>query len=215
MKIKIWLALATTALILCGGCSILKSQSTPQPGELMLADDFSNPKTGWDTWQDADGSMVAYQNDGLRILVNAEQYDFWSRPGKSFKNVHIEVDAAKVGGPNDNDYGVICRYQDRNNFYALLISSDGYYGTLKVKEGVYSLIGAETMQFSESIRKGEAINHIRADCVEDGLILWVNGEKLSIVRDVDFHNGDVGVIAGTNATAGVDILFDNFVVYNP
>jgi hypothetical protein len=51
--------------------------------------------------------------------------------------------------------------------------------------------------------------------VSDGLILWVNGQKLSVVRDGDFLHGDVGVIAGTNENAGVDILFDNFVVYNP
>ena len=213
MKRMYLVILLILALILTG-CSLL-SMAEPQPGEILFADGFADPKTGWDTWKDEFGSMVVYQNDGLRILVNTPQFDYWSRPGLDYADVHIEVDAAKVGGPNDNDFGIVCRYQDHDNFYALLISSDGYYGILKVKEGNYSMVGSEAMEYSEAIQRGDAINHIRADCVSDGLILWVNGQKLSVVRDGDFLHGDVGVIAGTNENAGVDILFDNFVVYNP
>jgi len=214
MKRTLQLLAAILLTVILSSCSLL---TTPEPksGEILFADAFSDPKTGWDTWNDEYGSMVVYQNDGLRILVNSPQFDYWSRPGLDYQDVHIEVDAAKVGGPNDNDYGVICRYIDHDNFYALLISSDGYYGVLKVKEGNYSLIGTEAMEYSEAIQRGDAINHIRADCIGDGLILWVNGEKLLIVRDADFSSGDVGVIAGTNETSGADILFDNFIVYNP
>jgi hypothetical protein len=203
--------------IVLSGCTLI-SKIAPneiQSGDPLFADEFSDSKSGWDTWKDENGSMVVYQNNGLRILVNKEQFDYWSRPGLKYKDVRIEVDAAKVGGPNDNDFGVICRYQDRDNFYALLISSDRYYGVLKVKDGVYSLIGSKTMEYSEVIHRGDARNHIRVDCVSDGLILWANGEKLVVVRDGDFSEGDVGLIAGTNETIGVDIFFDNFVVYNP
>lgn len=209
------LAIISLFLVLyLGSCSILKPTATAA-GEIIFADGFSDPKTGWDTWTDENGSMVMYQNDGLRILVNATQFDYWSRPGLNIQDVQIEVDAAKIGGSNDNDFGIICRYQDRDNFYALLISSDGYYGILKVKEGVYSMIGTDKMEYSEAIQRGDAINHLRADCISDGLILWINGQKILIVRDADFPEGDVGLIAGTNATPGTDILFDNFLVYNP
>lgn len=216
MKRKYYLFLSFVILLFffLGGCTFIQKDEV-NPGDILVADGFNDPKTGWDTWSNDNGSMVVYQNDALRILVNEAQYDYWSRPGLEMKNVHIEVDAAKVGGPDDNDFGIICRYIDQDNFYAMLISSDGYYGILKVKEGEYSMLGSESMQFSEAIRQGDAINHLRADCVEDGLILWVNGEKLLIARDGDFSEGDVGVIAGTNDTPGVDILFDNFVVYNP
>ena len=90
---------------------------TPRPNSIFV-DDFSNPASGWETWSDANGSFVAYQNGGLRILVKDKQFDYWSRPGKRFVDARIEVDAIKVAGPNDNDFGLICRSQDRNNFYA-------------------------------------------------------------------------------------------------
>jgi len=209
------LLLAALALSYKYGFELFPKAKTFQHGEVLFADNFSDPKTGWDTWGDEHGSKVVYQNSGLRILVNLEQFDYWSRPGLNYQDVQIEVDAAKVGGPNDNDFGVICRYQNQDNFYALLVSSDGYYGVLKVKDGVYSMVGSETMRYSEAIHKGDANNHLRADCVSNGLILWANGEKLVVVRDGDFVEGDVGVIAGTNEAIGVDIFFDNFVVYNP
>ena len=44
-------------------------------------------------------------------------------------------------GRCSNSFGVICRYQDEENFYAGLITSDGYAGIFEVKEGIYHLKG--------------------------------------------------------------------------
>jgi hypothetical protein len=68
---------------------------------------------------------------------------------------------------------------------------------------------------SDKILKGDATNHIRADCVGDTLTLYVNGEKLAEAKDSDFTSGDVGLMAGTFDQVGVDIRFDNFVVSRP
>ena len=62
---------------------------------------------------------------------------------------------------------------------------------------------------------GSASNHIRADCVGDTLTLYVNGMQLAQVKDARFPAGDVGLIAGTYATPGTDIRFDDFIVYQP
>ena len=187
---------------------------TPLPNAIY-ADDFSNPQSGWETWTDANGSFVAYQNNGLRILVKDQQFDYWSRPGKRFVDARVEVDAIKLAGPNDNDFGLICRYQDRNNFYAFLISSDGYAGIIKVEDGKYSVLNGTEMAYSQSIRQGEALNHLTADCFGQTLALAVNGQVVAQAQDSGFSAGEVGVIAGTNANPGVDIFFDNFVVSKP
>jgi hypothetical protein len=187
---------------------------TPLPNAIY-ADDFSNPKSGWETWTDANGSFVAYQNNGLRILVKDQQFDYWSRPGRRFVDASIEVDAIKLAGPNDNDFGLICRYQDRNNFYAFLISSDGYAGIIKVADGKYNVLNGTELAYSQSIRQGEALNHLQANCVGQSLALAVNGEVVAQVQDAAFAAGEVGVVAGTNDNPGVDIFFDNFVVNKP
>jgi hypothetical protein len=200
------------------GCVPLLSASvapaTPEPGTVLFADDFSHPPGGWGIWN-RDGASVGYHDDGLRIQVNSRQYDFWSVAGRNFRDVQIETDATKIGGPNDNDFGILCRYLDKDNFYLLVISSDGYYGIAKLKTGRYSMIGADTLQYSSTIAAGMGRVHLRADCVGDRLSLYANGEKLVEAKDSDFASGDVGVLAGAYNEQGVDILFDNFVVKKP
>ncbi len=202
------------------GCAA-PGQGSPASGaalsrpDALFADDFSNPSTGWETWSDANGSFVAYQNGGLRILVKDKQFDYWSRPPKRFGDTRIEVDAIKLSGPNDNDFGLICRYQDRNNFYAFLASSDGYAGILKVEEGKYKVLSGSELSYSEAIHQGEALNHMEADCAGQNLALLVNGQPIAQAQDAAFTAGEVGVIAGTNANPDVDMFFDNFIVSKP
>lgn len=208
--IIVWLM----GLTACSGNSMGSFSGTPRPGAIFQ-DDFSDPNSGWETWSDSNGSSIGYQNGGLRILVKEKQFDYWSRPGKRFGDARIEVDAIKLAGPNDNDYGLICRYQDRNNFYAFLISSDGYGGILKVENGQYKVISGPQLTYSDSIRQGEALNHLQADCIGQSLVLSVNGQTIAQAMDSGFSAGEAGVIAGTNTTPGVDIFFDNFVVLKP
>lgn len=186
-----------------------------QPSNILFSDDFSNTNSGWDQVQEDDG-VTDYANGGYRIYVNEVNYNMWANPYKSFiGDVRIEVDATKIGGPDDNDFGVICRYQDVDNFYYFLISSDGYAAIGKKVGGSQQLISSDNMQKVDGITPGAATNHIRADCVGSELKLYVNGNLIATATDSSFTSGDVGLMAGTFDTAGTDILFDNFYVYKP
>ncbi len=187
---------------------------TVPPGTVLFTDDFANPPSGWGTWS-RDGASISYYAGGLRIQVNETQHDYWSVTGKNFYDVSVEVDAVKLNGPDDNDFGIVCRYMDAENFYALVISSDGYYGIAKRVTGVYSMIGADTLQYSLAIGQGQAVNHLRADCTGSALRLYANGQMLIEAQDTDLAYGDVGLIAGAYDNQGVDIYFDNFVVKKP
>jgi len=183
-------------------------------GSVLFQDDFSNPSSGWLQGEDELGK-TEYTNEGFRIYVQSEVSGKVAIPRLGFTDVRIEVDATKLAGPDDNDYGVICRFVDENNFYLFEISSDGYYSIGKYKDNELILIGMDKMRASEEIRQGQATNHLRADCVGSTLTLYVNGKKLAEVTDADFKAGDVGLIAGSFETPGVDIWFDNFTVLQP
>jgi len=183
-------------------------------GEVLFKDDFSNPDSGWGRVV-AENGVTDYVNGAYRIFVNETNTDTWANPELTFGDVKIEVEATKNGGPYDNDFGVMCRYQNLNQYYFFIISSDGYYGIGKVNHEQQELLGADSLQPSEIIRQGNATNQIQADCIGDELSLTVNGEKLFSVRDADFTSGDVGLIAGTFDEPGTDIYFDNFLVLKP
>jgi hypothetical protein len=220
MKPRILLAL--TALILASlACSLVSSgdnssdNPAPQlPSNVLFQDDFADPTSGWDRVTNENGT-TDYADGAYRIFVNATGSDVWANPGLDFKDVRVEVDAAKAGGDNDNDFGVICRYQGPGNYYFFIISSDGYYGIGKVSDGQQKLIGMESLPPSEVIRQGEATNHLRADCIGSKLSLYVNDQFLAQSEDSEFASGDVGLLAGTLGTPGTDIHFDNFVVSKP
>ena len=112
------------------------------------------------------------------------------QPGRGeYANIAVGVDGSKLGGPDDNTFGVICRYVDTGNFYAFLIGSDGYFGIIKVKDGVYSLLSGSSMDYSPSIVRGTGTNRMLGVCSEDELGLFVNGDLLTIVQDSDFTQG--------------------------
>jgi len=184
-------------------------------GQMVLfQDDFSDTSSGWDRVDAAEG-VTDYTNGGYRIFVDQTQHDYWGNPGLDFSDVRVEVDATKVAGPDDNDLGVLCRYQDAQNFYAFYISSDGYASINKVEGGNQEQLGSEKWLETSAVRQGNATNRIRADCVGDSLTLYANGELVHMISDSTFASGDVGLIAGTFSEAGTDILFDNFVVLQP
>jgi len=212
--------LVTTLLLSTLACqSIVQSgdqgDSTPSDlGQVLFQDDFSNSSSGWDRVNLEDGA-TDYANGIYRMFVSDSDTDIWANPGLNFTDVQIEVDATKIGGDDNNDFGIICRYTDTENFYFLIISSDGYYGIGKVIDGEQGLIGSESMPPSEVISKGNAENHLRADCVGNTLSLYVNGEQLASYDDPDLTSGDVGLIAGTFEVPGTEIHFDNFMVLKP
>lgn len=184
------------------------------PGALLFQDGFSDPSSGWDRVRSPDG-MTDYEGDRYRIVVNASNADYWANPGLYFEDVQVEVDALKSAGPDDNDYGVLCRYQDTTNFYFLIISSDGYYGIGIVEDGHQKLLEPPQMYHSEAINPGNANNHIQAVCQGSRLALSVNGEFIAETYDSSFTSGDIGLIVGSFDEPGVDILFDNLSVKLP
>jgi hypothetical protein len=166
------------------------------------------------TFDDGMG-FAGYDEGGFRLIAGFENYQFWSVPGLNFRDTMIFTRAKKIDGPENNLFGIICRYQNEANFYALVIGSDGYYGIFKTIGGQQSLIAQEHMDFSTVIHQGDADNEMQALCQGEDLVLLVNGEQLIHVKDDSLTKGDVGLIVGNFSQPGTDIIFDNFIVAKP
>ena len=157
-----------------------------------------------------------YYNNAYRILVSAVNYDAWANPDDlSFKDVQVETEATKNGGPNTNDFGIICRYTGINSYYYGIIGSDGSYGIYKKTASGGKQLGPGEKLVSDKILTATPTNHIRFDCIGSTLALYVNSTKLEQLTDTSYIDGNVGLIAGTYTDGGADILFDNFFVYEP
>ena len=220
---KIYLLAILALLISSPGCSSSSNQSdggettAKSTGRIYLQDDFSNEASGWPRVRTDEG-ITDYENGVYHIFVNLNNDDFFATRSLPFpsSDVRVEVDATKVAGSDNNDFGILCRYQDNNNLYQFVLSSDGYVGILKLVDGSMQSIAAETLLENSAVNIGNAKNHIRADCVGNTLTLYVNGQQVSTVQDTTFvDNGAVGFFAGTYDNPGTDIHFDNFIVTAP
>ena len=207
----------TIITLACQFGSDTSGNSTPESEitEVLFQDDFSDNSGNWYTFVD-DSGITDYENEGFRITINETNAYHWTNPDMEFTDTLIEVEATKLGGPEENDFGIICRYQDENNFYFFTISSDGYFGIAKIVDGTESLVGMEELGFDEeAINAGESTNLVGAECVGTTLTLFANGKKLAEASDSDFSSGDIGLIASTYEESGTDILFDNLKVWLP
>ena len=128
MKIRTLLIVAILALPALA-CNALSSGAS-LPADVLFQDDFSETNSGWERLTQ-DDRITDYADGEYRILVNELNTDAWANPQLNFQDVRVEVDATKLGGSDNNDFGVICRDQDTGNFYIFVLSSDGYYGIAK------------------------------------------------------------------------------------
>lgn len=188
---------------------------------ILFHDDFSDTDSGWDRFGDSDG-LTDYTDNAYHIEIYLSEFTFWANPGIGDilpGDVRVEVDGTKVGGPDANDYGIICRYTESNagaNFYQFVITSDGYAGIILVFESSQNVISTGgLLEPYDEIGQGVQTNHIRAECIGDTLTLSVNGSVLTSVVDSTLQSGDVGLIAGSYEESGVRIRFDNFLVTRP
>jgi hypothetical protein len=197
---------ACTPLLEFAGINSGNSENTP-----FFMDDFSDHQNGWKLTIQEEG-IVQYDGDTIRMLIKNPGTELWSTPGIVIKDSSVNVDAEKISGPDNNLFGLLCRYQDSDNFYGFLVSSDGYYAIVKNIGGERKILSSDSFEPSAFIQKGASNNHLRADCVDKTLTLYVNWEKVDEVADIDLASGDVGIISGTFTVPGTDIKFDNFIV---
>ena len=185
-------------------------------GDVIFTDDFSTSNENWDIWVKSDQSTVSFFEGGLIMMVSKPNLDIITTNKVSYSEMLIQTTARKRLGTNDNAYGIVCRYLNDRNYYGFLISSDGYYGIVKVVEGEYKLISSKNMEFDEDIHQGREENSIIAKCEGNTLTLSINGvEKISVI-DEDLSTGKSGLIAGSFSEADeTAVLFDDFLVMVP
>lgn len=211
----LWIPILGFMTIACQLSSLTTELFETPSGAVLFQDDFSDDSSGWKNQSDEQLGTVDYFDGYYRIEVQGDHNMIWSGPGLTLTDVRIEADMIKVIGTPDDLFGLVCRAEDKENYYFFVISSDGYYGIGKTIDGVQSLINADGMKPSELISQGKSINHLRSDCIEDRLELFINGQLVAQVVDGDLSSGDIGLLAGNLAAQENVVLFDNLSTRNP
>jgi hypothetical protein len=196
------------------GTPKISSNPTALPTDILYSDDFTNPSGSWDIRHDTD-AVTDYQNGEFVIFIGKTNTTLWSKPNHHLTNVSIEVDAREAAGPDDNLYGVICRYQDANNFYRFVVAGNGYAGITKRAKGVVTVLSGALLSHSSAVNWGLATNHLKAVCKGPQLSFYVNEQLVAQAQDEDFTGGDTGLLASSGKHPGVEIHFTKFLITQP
>ena len=87
----------------------------------MYEDDFSDSFGGWDDAFD-EYTRKVYGNNRYNIEVNASNLVAWGLANRIVADFEVEVEAKLEDGSEENSYGLLFRFQDRDNFYRFDIS---------------------------------------------------------------------------------------------
>ncbi len=216
------LVLLLLVLVIAGSaaaCDLVANEPETCDGEgYLFVDTFEADRDcGWATYNRG-GADVSIDEGELQISTSQPGQIWWTNPGLSFEDVVISAETRQLSGPNDNAFGVICRYQSEDNFYIFLISGDGYYSIGKYQAGSDEVIYlTEDGQFAQSdvINQGTSTNLIEASCIGDELGLAVNGVPLVTIADPTFVTGDIGLAASTLQPGTLLVAFDDVRVSQP
>ncbi|MBN1427133.1 MAG: hypothetical protein JXB07_02030 [Anaerolineae bacterium] len=206
---RLW-PVSLAALILAAlACSMPMDEPTADASGIFYEDDFAGSNQIWDTVTDDEVNM-AYSNEEYTIQVFADNLFTWGNPGKTFSDIHIEVTARFTG---DAAGGIMCGYQDSDNYYYMGMSADGYYGIGKTLDGVDTMFtSSEDMWEATDLIEVYASDYrIGADCGQGKITLYVNGKTIGSIADDSFTSGDIGLF-GATFDDPASISYDNLIV---
>jgi hypothetical protein len=183
----------------------------------IFQDSFSDKTNGWrivGTDPESDLNVVDYATGGLRLYNPPPGHDMVVTndiAGSAIKDAIVEVEATVTGKPpesKDTNWGIACRAGDGAG-YQLGLYADGRPTIWKLKDNNWTNL--DTGGPMPAVRDGTT-SHLRAECWESRLTLFVNGRSVLQVEDSEIKSGSIGLYLDNSGGGAVDILFDNLLV---
>ena len=182
----------------------------------VLFDDFSSPANGWQPQGSQDIGGYSYQDGAYNISVLQNDKSLPVVPDSRFSDLRITVEARRDSG-DLGYYGVLCRFQDAENYYFFILRPDGYFEMGRYQSGAFTSLTSTSggWNYDPVIQTGDTVNHLQAECAGDKLRFFVNGKLLWEASDSAFSTGKPGLVVAAKDDGGFQAVFDDFSVYSP
>jgi hypothetical protein len=164
-----------------------------------------------------DATATGTIGDGVyEMFVELSGDIFWVTAGRNFADAVYEVEATPVEGTIDNGYGMLFRVSaEKNAFYVLKVSSDGYVWIGRCLDSCADAIPLVDRDWfaSEAVRQGlNVTNTLRVEANGTEMVFYVNGTEVGRATDGELTQGDIGLVTETFTPGGLRVKFDNFSV---
>lgn len=189
--------------------------------------DFEKQTSDWDdsNFDDFDGAFRRHENGGYHMASSYPNATMVSVLGfeklKFNGDVTVEVEATPLEINQSGIFGLMCRYQRTE-------TGGDYYGFYFVPPSSVLISkvvneNTEDLIFKESVpvqAETGVTYHLRADCIGDNLIFYINDQVVHSTTDAALNGEHVGLAVGNldfgeGFSPGIDVQFDNFSVTRP
>ena len=94
--------------------------------------------------EDRDG-FLRYVEGAYVVRINTPRIVLWgvSNSSQNYLDIRIEVAAHDKSEIFEVSFGVLCNYQDAENFYLFEIGPDGFYRIVRVSAGEQVVLAGE------------------------------------------------------------------------
>jgi hypothetical protein len=212
----LWLAAADTATppptATRPSRPVTPTPTAPPPGEL-LREDFTRAASGFATGSDADGG-VAYQENALEITALTSGVEWFSPSSRvDAADVRITLSVQPTAVTGSGYLGLICRWQDADNYTLLALSGAGETAIWQKRAGVTSIL-ADWETSSITIAAGQSIQ-LHGVCHGRQLQLLANEMLLIQAEDPAPASGDIALMAGLRDDGEWQVRFTDLRVVEP
>ncbi len=184
MRKRIVLIMAAIT-VLVAACAA--SVPVPRPGQLLYVTTFDAFNEDWQLYEGELSAQIVASAAGpaLEIAVAAPQSGAFTVLDQQFGDFDVIVDAQQTAGPQDIDapgFGLLFRHRDTNNFYAFMISGDGYYQVIRRLEGVDQVLS--DWAATPAILQGQAVNTVRVVGQGEEFRFFINDIQVSLCTTI-------------------------------
>jgi hypothetical protein len=168
-------------------------------------DDFGGASTDWGVG-DYENHKFWVEDGRFHVIAKQEKWVAASlyKPSE-YGDFYLRATARETGD-TPGGYGLVFRYQDSDNYYHLCISTAGKYRVRKKLGG--SWVDLTDWKTSSAINQGQAWNVITLVCVDDQIVIHVNGQWLFDITDGSFAQGRIGLAAESFDQPDLHVVFD-------
>ena len=184
-----------------------------------FSDDFSSNQFGWAD-RVGESTQFSFEDGHYAIHIYEASYISWAYLPIEFEPSFVGFDAAVVPGQESGAYGVMCHYQDEDNYYFVSIDPGskeyaiGYFAGGEVYELMQNL-WMPSFYLNDS---PNAVNNIQVACDPNMITLFINNQ-LEAQPQIETQYGGWAAIYGETwkeiGPDGFKVLFDNLYAFIP
>lgn len=191
----------------------LEAAATPDAGTLPIADDFSDPASGFAVREESNGS-IAYLDGRLQMAVPAGVELYSPYRGLDERDLAVSVQAFIGSGPPMTEMGVICRWQGEGDFVAAVLRGDGNASLWRKSGGVVER-WVDWIPVAGLSGDSSTTRTLRLTCLGSEIRFVVDGIEVATAEDPSPAAGSVALLAGLLEPGQALVAFDDLDVATP